>query len=101
MIDPPTYSRYVEAEILARNLGMSLPEVLDRKRLLWTVKREHDTKVEALEDLLRRLDRQSPNKIMAYFYGRADGTAMEMFTALQQWLEAVIRNQADQTLGDL
>ena len=101
MIDPLTYGRYSEAEILAKQLGMSLPEVLDRKRLLLTTKREHDIEVAALEDLLRRLDRQSPNKIMAYVYGRVDGTSQEMFTALQQWLEAVIRNQADQTLGEL
>lgn len=101
MIDPETYKRFIEAEEQARQWGLSLAEMLDRRRLLLTQKREHDVGVTVMEDLLRRLSRQSPNKIMAFYYGRVDGTPMEMFQALQQWLEAVVRNQANQTLGEL
>lgn len=101
MIDPITYGKFVESEQQARQLGMSLVEVLDRRRLLVTRKREHDIAITALEELLRRLSRQSPNKLMAYYYNRVDGTAMEMFQALQQWIETVVRNQADRTLEEL
>lgn len=101
MIDPLTYGKFIEAEIQAKTMGMPLMEVLDRRRLLITEKWVHDIKVETLEDLLRRLERQSPNKIMAFYYGRTDGTSMEMFLAVQMWLEAVVRNQADSTLGEL
>lgn len=101
MIDPSTYKRFLEAEQQSCLWGLSLIEALDRRRLLVTEKREHDIGVTALEDMLRRLDRQSPNKLMAYYWGRVDGTPMEMFQAVQMWLEAVIRNQANSTIGDL
>ena len=101
MVDPETYGKFLEAQEQAKQLGMSLMEVLDRRRLLVTQKRDHDIRVETLEDMLRRLSRQSPNKIMAYYYGRVDGTGMEMFSAVQMWLEAVVRHQANGTLGDL
>lgn len=101
MVDPQTYGKFLEAQEQAREWGMPLMEVLDRRRLLVTQKREHDITVTALEGMLRRLGRQSPNKIMAYYYGRVDGTAMEMFSAVQMWLEAVVRNQANGTLENL
>lgn len=101
MIDPTTYSKFIEAEEQAKRWGLSLVEMLDRRRLLLTQKREHDIGVSVMEDLLRRLSRQSPNKIMAFYCGRIDGTPMEMFYAMQQWLEAVVKNYADQTLGEL
>lgn len=101
MIDPATYGRYQEAEALAKRRGLALSEVLDSRRLLLTPARQHQIEVKILEDLLRRLDRQTPNKIMSYYLGRVDGTPAEMFAAMQQWLEAVVRNQANKTLEDL
>ena len=80
---------------------MSLVEVLDRAQLLLTVDRRHALQVQAAEDVTRRLDRQSPNKLMAHYYQRVDGTPAEMFSALQLWFEAVVRNYANGTLEDL
>lgn len=80
---------------------MSFIEVLDRAELLLTPRRRHLLQVQAVEDLTRRLDRQSANKLMAYFYQRVDGTPAEMFTAMQQWFDVVVRNFADETLEEL
>lgn len=100
-VDQPTYDRFVKAEQRAKELGLSLIEVLERGDLLLTTKRRHDIQVQAVEELFRRLDRQNPNKLMAYFYNRTEGTAHEMFEATKQWLALVINNQADKTLEDL
>lgn len=89
------------AERRAKELGMPFIEVLDRAELLLTQRRRHLLQVQAVEDLTRRLDRQSANKLMAYFYQRIDGTPAEMFAALQLWFDAVVRNFANQTLEEL
>lgn len=86
----------------ARRLGVDSIEALHEAELLLTPKRRNDIKVGAVEDLLRRLDRQDPGKIMMwYFNGRGSGTAAEMFEAVKAWLELVLQHQADRTIGDL
>lgn len=100
-VDLETYERFLLAEKRARELGLSVVEVLDRAQLLLTQQRRHYLQVQAIEDVTRRLDRQSPNKLMAHYYQRVDGTPAEMFLALQQWFEAVVRNYANKTLEDL
>lgn len=100
-VDLPTYQRFLLAERRAKELGMSLVEVLDRAQLLLTEQRRHALQVQAIEDVTRRLGRQAPNKLMAHYYQRVDGTPAEMFAALEQWFEAVVRNFADRTLEEL
>ena len=100
-IDPETYRRYLLAEKRAKDLGMTVMEVLDHAQLLLTQKRRHNLQVQALEDLLRRLDRQNPNKLMAHNINRADGSAAEMFEAVKAWIEIVLRHQANGTLEEL
>jgi hypothetical protein len=68
---------------------------------LLTAKRKHDLEVTAMLEIDRRLDHQSPNRLMSYFYGRPEGTAGEMFVSLQQWVETVVRNKINGTLEDL
>lgn len=99
--DPSTYERFLLAELKAKELGMSLFEVLDRAELLLTPERRHLLQVQAVEDVTRRLDRQSANKLMAYYYQRVDGTPAEMLAALQLWFDAVVRNFANKTLEEL
>lgn len=101
MIDPPTYERYEEATALARRHGLALPEVLDAQRLLLTQSHEQAIRITVLDDVLRRLSRQSANKLMAFYYGRVDGTPEEMFRAMQLWLETVQHYIAKRTLEDL
>lgn len=100
-IDPATYEQFQLAEKRAKELGLPLIEVLDRAGMLLTPERRHLIQVEAVEDMFRRLDRQSPNKLMAHFYGRGDGTSAEMFSAAVRWFEAVVRNFANKTLEEL
>jgi len=101
-VDLETYQRYLLAEKKAKDLGLSLVEVLDRAQLLLTADRRHNLSVQAVEDVCRRLDRQSPNKLMAYFNGgRTEGTSAEMFEATKKWLEIVVQNLAKKTLEDL
>jgi hypothetical protein len=100
-VDPETYKRFLQAERRAKELGLPLIEVLDRAELLLTPQRRHLLQVQATEDVTRRLDRQSPNKLMAHYYQRVDGTPAEMFAAMQQWFDAVVRNFANKTLEEL
>lgn len=100
-VDPDTEKQFILAEQRAKALGMSLMEVLDRAQLLLTPKRRHDLQVEALEDLYRRLDRQNPNKLLAFSYNRDNGTAGEMFEAMKTWTLLVITKFSDETLEEL
>lgn len=100
-VDPETYRRFLLAEKRAKDLGMSLMEVLDRAQLLLTDKQRHSIQVTAVEDVYRRLDRQSPNKLMSHYLNRADGTAAEMFEATKLWFEIVLRHHANGTLEEL
>lgn len=101
VLDTETFKQYEEIVAWCKVAGMSVPEALDRKELLLTPRRHHNITVKALEDMYRRLDRQSPNRIMAHAYGRADGTPAEMFEAMKIWFEAVIRNQSNGTISDI
>lgn len=100
-VDPLTFEQFQLAEKKAKELGLSLIEVLDRAGLLLTPHQRHLLQVQAVEDMFRRLGRQSPNKLMAHYYGRVDGTPAEMFDAAQRWFEAVVRNFANKTLEEL
>ena len=101
VIDVNTYTRFVEAEIAAKERGLSLVEALDYRRLLLTAKLERDIAVNALEDALRRLELQSPNRLMSYYFGRVDGTSAEMLEAVKMWLETVCRNRGEGKLEGL
>ena len=101
MLDEVTYDRFMETVTMARRNGLAIPETLDEHHLLLTPQRRQDIIMEALGNLVRRLDRQTPNKLMSFFYGRTEGTATEMFNAMKMWVDAVVRNQANGTLEDL
>ena len=99
-VDPRTYARYERSREKADRLGLALSEVLDRDRLLLTEARERRIRVNELESLYWRLDVQSAAKLMRFYYERDDGTPEEMFKAIMQWLDAVIRAVADRTLEE-
>lgn len=101
MIDPNTFDRFNDAVQTAQRMGAHLSEVLDARQLLLTETRRHRLQLEVLEDLLRRFERQSPNKLMSFYMQRPDGTSAEMFAAVQSWLEAVVRHASNKTLEDL
>lgn len=101
VIDSYTADKFAAAQQSASKHGLSLMEVLHNQGLLLTQKRKRDLETGVLDNLLRRLDRQTVNKIMSFYYGRTDGTPAEMFAAVKYWLEAVIRNLANNTLEDL
>lgn len=102
-VDEATFERFQRAQRRAAALGLSLPEVLDHKdvQLLLTARRRHELRVEAARELALRFERQAPHKLMSYRYNRVEGTAAEMFDAVQEWLEIVLRNWADNTLEPL
>lgn len=101
MVDTATYARFEEVREHARRNGLSLVEALDHQGLLWTVDRELAVKLAVLDDLLRRLELQSPNKLMSFYVNRSDGTAGEMLEAVKMWFDAVSRHIAEGTLGDI
>ena len=99
-IDPSTYQRYEAAVTKAQTTGRSLPEVLDYDQLLLTDQRRHVLRVQALEDLFRRLEKRSISEIMQFYLGRSTGTPEDAFRAVTEWLETVIRKTADKTLEE-
>lgn len=101
MLDEETFDRFMETVAMAQRNGLALPETLDEHHLLLTPRQRQDITMEALGNLVRRLDRQTPNKLMSFFYGRTEGTATEMFNAMKMWVDTVVRNQANGTLEDL
>lgn len=101
MIDVVTYGKFLAAEQRAKELGLSLAEILDRQHLLLTEKRNEIIVTDTLNDLARRFERQSPNKLMSFYYGRVEGTSAEMFSAVEMWLDAVRQNWLKKTLEDL
>lgn len=101
VIDQATFDRYLDAASLAKRNGYFLAEVLDSRNLLLTPQRELEIQLKVTDDLIRRLERQSVNKLMSYYFGRTDGTAAELFYALQQWFDTVRQHMADRTLGEL
>jgi hypothetical protein len=100
-IDPRTYERFYSTDKKARDHGLALIEALDHAGLLLTEQRRHNIRVQAVEDVSRRLDRQSVNKLMSFYVGRVEGTSAEAFAAVQKWFDAVCQNLANKTLEDL
>jgi len=100
-IDQVTFEKYQLAQERAKELGLATIEVLDGAGVLLTTKRRHNIEVQAIQDVSRRLDRQNAAKLMSFYYGRNEGTAAEMFEAIQQWLDLVCVNKAEGTLGEL
>ena len=101
MIDARTFERFEATRQDAREQGVPLVEALDHRALLWTEQRERNVKVGVLDDLLRRLELQSPNKLLMFYVSRSDGSASEMLEAVKQWIETVSRRIGEGTLEDL
>lgn len=99
-IDPMTYQRYEAAAARAQTMGRALAEVLDYDQLLLTEQQRHNLRVQALEDLYRRLERRSISEIMQFYLNRPTGTPEDAYRALLEWLETVIRKTADKTLEE-
>lgn len=100
-IDPNTFDRYHEAVARAQELGMSVVELLDRRELLLTAARRKAIQMELLEDLIRRFELQTPNKLLMFHLGHPKGSASEMKDAVEEWLITMARNVEQGTLPDL
>lgn len=100
-VDPSTYEKFIQAEQRAKDLGLSLIEVLDRAGVLLTSKRKHDIEIEVIRDLERRLEVQAPHKLMSFYCGKPTGTSAEMFSAVQQWVETIAQARVSGTLEDM
>ena len=107
--DPVTYAKYQAAVAKSRRLGRPLVEVLEADGLLATEARVHSIQVQLLADVLRRFERQSPNRLMSFYTskldatgtGRVEGTGAEMFAAVELWLETVHKHLVNKELKEL
>lgn len=99
-VDPETYAKFLRAEQKAKDLGLSLMEVLDRAGLLLTPQRRRDIEVTAMLEIDRRLDKKSANELLSFYYDRPNGTAAEMLDCAQRFVETVVRNKINGTLED-
>lgn len=100
-IDADTYAMLLRVQERAKKLGMDPLEGFQQADLLLTPRRRHEISVDAAGDLVRRLRRQSPNKLMSFSLQRVEGTAAEMFEATLVWLDLYLQQLADGTLEDL
>lgn len=100
-LDRETYERFQKFDTYARRKGLSLAEVLHDAEMLLTSRRRRQLEVEALENALRRLRVQNPNKLMSFAFQRVEGSSADMLEAVGVWLEVLIRHWADGTLEDL
>lgn len=97
-IDPDTYQQFEQTVEQAKRLGLSLPETLDRQRLLLTKAREKQIRTALATEIYRRFERQSAAALMSHFLDRQAGTPQDMYRAVLEWLELVVNAVADGTL---
>lgn len=100
-VDPKTYRAFQDARNVARTGGQDLGEVLDRRQLLLTPQRRHEIEAEAFRELGRRLGKQDPAKLLRFYFDRETGTAAEMFMAMQQWIDTLVRAVVDGRLEEV
>lgn len=94
-VDREFRDKWNKAVNTAGRNGFDLVETLERNGLLATPEWTHAIQVQALEDLHRRFEKRSPSELMQFFLGKSDGTPEDMFRAVSEWQEALIRNIAE------
>lgn len=100
-VDTETSLQFQDARNKARNTGQDLVELLNRNELLCTKARRQELQFQGLMELVRRLEKQDPSKLLRYYLGRETGTAAEMFSAMQQWIGSVIQAIAEGRLQEV
>lgn len=107
--DPATYAKFQAAVTKSRRLGRPLVEILEADGLLTTEARIHMIQVEVLADVIRRFEKQSPNRLMSFYtgkldasgHGRVEGTGAEMFAAVEMWLQTLQKYLVNKELEEL
>lgn len=102
-IDHQTYEKFRVAQLKARVNGLSLPEVLDDRRLLLTQEREHQIKVDVLEAALKRLEQKTITDLYRVFSlqgedGMSMGTPAQTFEIVKLWFNAFVNAVKTKTL---
>ena len=93
MVSKESYDAVRKVMDLAGKRGMDPIEALDRASLLLTPERQDQIIKHTLIELWHRLDAQRPSDIMMVFLGHNAGTPDDMYRALLDWLEAIIRDR--------
>lgn len=100
-IDHQTYEQFRVAQLKAKVNGLSLPEVLDDRRLLLTQEREHQIRVDVLESALKRLEQKTIGDLMRVFHAEYlthGATPDQIFKLVMQWLETFVTAVKTKTL---
>jgi hypothetical protein len=92
------WARLQAVQAHASKTGRDLFEVLDQFEMLATEDMRRKGQVSTLEQLWHRLDNQRPADILHVYTGKGYGTPDDMYRALLDWLEAVIKATAEGAL---
>lgn len=79
----------------SKDRNIPLLEVLDQSGMLLTQEMTKHIVVKTLEGVYRRLEAQDPAKLLQVFTGRGHGTPDEMYRAILEWLEVLIKAYTD------
>jgi hypothetical protein len=95
-IDAKTRERLDQCVSVAQRSGQDVLEVLERHDLLNTPAKRKALEVAVLTDLWHRLDAQHASTILQVFTGKNSGTPEDMYRAILDWVEAVLREREAQ-----
>ena len=95
-VDEKTYKVIQSVIDYANKQGRDVIEALDAGMLLLTPQRHRQLVDYTLTDLWNRLEAQHPSNIMSVFLGRNSGTPEDMYRAILDWLEAVIKEKGEE-----
>jgi len=80
----------------AQRSGQDILEVLDRNGFLNTRASYKAREIAIITDLWHRLDAQHASTILQVFTGKNSGTPEDMYRAILDWVEAVLREREAQ-----
>lgn len=88
MLKPEDHQQVADSLLLSRAEAISLAEALDRKGILLTEECRAKVRQEALLEMLRMLENETPEGISRWHTGGTNTmTAAEMFYAMSHWVE--------------
>ena len=95
-IDAKTRDHLEQYLASARTSGQDVLEVLERNGLLMTPAKRKALEIAVLTDLWHRLDAQHASTILQVFTGKNSGTPEDMYRAILDCVEAVLREREAQ-----
>ena len=92
-LDPETLKNLEKVQAYAKRNNLDELESLNKARMLLTPAVRKELAVELLTDVYRRLEAQGAARILKHFTDKQSGTPDDMYRAVLEWFELVIKDQ--------